>query len=470
MGEKFLDLKMRDLLRKFGEGNDIPGSGSAAALQGLLSAQMILNVIRITKKRFAKSYSRNSLKFEEVEKNIVITILPKLEELFEEDSKTFTEVINLRTIRDDQECPLEWEKFNNLANVALEIPTNINFEMTSIFEKLANYGIFICDSAYPAVAGESSVSLNLAISAIRGTISIINLNFKSLAGSSFISEKEKIFDNIKTKLNNFIEEESRIAIALENKARDTNTYRIELYKILSEDYENQILTENKIEEIARNWQNLLWSNNHLIWKQAKPKSNLDLLDPLKSIKTVLGFKTKAISTLGQISLNGKLLEVAAEIDSLRKTLKYSTQFSPEITNFTLAHELGHAILHKNAALHRDIPLNNSESYTSSDIREKEANKFAAFFLMPKNQVRQAFIELFHIEKFEITTDNLFYLKGKEISVFAFKKEYTDRRRLSRLISSTERFGSKSFQSLSSIFGVSQEAMAIRLEELDLVKF
>ena len=43
-----LELPAAELLEKFGKGSHVPGSGSAAAFQGMLSAQLILTVISLT--------------------------------------------------------------------------------------------------------------------------------------------------------------------------------------------------------------------------------------------------------------------------------------------------------------------------------------------------------------------------------------------------------------------------------------
>lgn len=83
--------------------------------------------------------------------------------------------------------------------------------------------------------------------------------------------------------------------------------------------------------------------------------------------------------------------------------------------FTVAHELGHALLHKEGVHERsDVRL------TSYKKHETEANKFAAALLMPSDQV--------------LTAVNL----------------------------------GKNLKELAELFGVSQTAMRIRLETLGLI--
>jgi len=48
---KLIELSTEELLKKFGSGKHKPGSGSAAAFQGMLSAKLIHTVIDLTKSR-----------------------------------------------------------------------------------------------------------------------------------------------------------------------------------------------------------------------------------------------------------------------------------------------------------------------------------------------------------------------------------------------------------------------------------
>jgi Zn-dependent peptidase ImmA (M78 family) len=59
--------------------------------------------------------------------------------------------------------------------------------------------------------------------------------------------------------------------------------------------------------------------------------------------------------------------------------------------FTIAHELGHLLLHAQEDLHVDegIWLRNERSSRAEDEREIEANQFAAELLMPTDLVKEA---------------------------------------------------------------------------------
>ena len=71
--------------------------------------------------------------------------------------------------------------------------------------------------------------------------------------------------------------------------------------------------------------------------------------------------------------------------------------------FTAAHELGHALLHNIDMAHRDRGLDGSSIPSRAPI-EVEADKFAAYFLMPKQFVTDAFEVRFGEIPFAITTD------------------------------------------------------------------
>jgi Zn-dependent peptidase ImmA (M78 family) len=65
----------------------------------------------------------------------------------------------------------------------------------------------------------------------------------------------------------------------------------------------------------------------------------------------------------------------------------NTSHAPARQNFTIAHELGHLLLHDQEQLHVDhefrVRLRNDVSSKGTDEAEKEANFFAAALLMPK---------------------------------------------------------------------------------------
>ena len=103
---------MGALLGKFGAGSHKPGSGSASALQGMLSAQLLLTVIDLTaQKKDKANYAGHLPRLLEIRKAIVETIYPTLERLFHEDATVFDQVIELRTKRDEEKNPFKRQEY-----------------------------------------------------------------------------------------------------------------------------------------------------------------------------------------------------------------------------------------------------------------------------------------------------------------------------------------------------------------------
>lgn len=68
------------------------------------------------------------------------------------------------------------------------------------------------------------------------------------------------------------------------------------------------------------------------------------------------------------------------------TIKLFLYTSPKRKNFTIAHELGHYVLHSRLGQEQIIAQRNG----NNDLAEREANSFAAAFLMPETEVRKSF--------------------------------------------------------------------------------
>lgn len=222
-------------------------------------------------------------------------------------------------------------------------------------------------------------------------------------------------------------------------------------------------TIDEIEQKAINLQRLMWKNRHKIWPNIKTTNPISILDPLVAFK-LLGYDCDLEQNLGEFIIDGKLIEAAGVIDSNSKKVRISRRFRPDIQHFTAAHELGHAILHMGNGLHRDMPLDGT--IKSRDPKEVEANKFAAFFLMPGKLVRETFRRHFLTEAFtlyEATAVALGFHSYDEAM-----KKCNNLHALSRQLAGASRFNGRHFNSLAIQFNVSVEAMAIRLEELGLV--
>ncbi len=220
-----------------------------------------------------------------------------------------------------------------------------------------------------------------------------------------------------------------------------------------------------IEQIARNIQTKIWKRRTKLWPDGVPTNPVDLLEPSVAFNSI-GYDFYICESLDDYS-NGENFKIAGLIYQKSKKTYISNQFSPEIQRFTSAHELGHALMHQNSGLHRDRGLDGSPIKGKKDRVEIEADKFAAFFLMPKNLVVSRFEQLFGRQVFILNDATIFAVDpGNKMNLIANKKNL---RYISRVLAEATHYNNKHFVSLSKQFRVSVEAMAIRLEELKLIK-
>lgn len=87
---------------------------------------------------------------------------------------------------------------------------------------------------------------------------------------------------------------------------------------------------------------------------------------------------------GIIDSMGGLLKVNGKHDFKIILPSYTTG---KRDNFTIAHELGHYVLHSRCG---EIQINAFRDDSENTLSEREANCFAAEFLMPSDLVREAF--------------------------------------------------------------------------------
>lgn len=77
-------------------------------------------------------------------------------------------------------------------------------------------------------------------------------------------------------------------------------------------------------------------------------------------------------------------------DNDRAVIGINSLHHPNRQRFTIAHEIGHMLLHKGVEIHVDrafrVNLRNDVSAQAVDPEEIEANRFAAELLMPENML------------------------------------------------------------------------------------
>jgi hypothetical protein len=218
----------------------------------------------------------------------------------------------------------------------------------------------------------------------------------------------------------------------------------------------------RIDDAVRSVQGELWVSRRELWKGLLP-TDLEVLEPCVALK-IHGFSTQTLD-LGLMTADGVKASVAGTLNRVDRIVQISSRLTEAEKLFTAAHELGHVLLHPDGEqFHRDRPFN--PTVCRRDPIEREADSFAAKFLMPPNQVRDYFRQIFLSERFVLNDDTAYALGTK--SRDAVMHRCRSLRDLSMMLARTVTFAGRHTRSLVELFRVTPTAMAIRLEELDLV--
>lgn len=175
----------KQLLDAFGAGKASPGSGSAAAMMGLLAVKLIRTVCL---KSLEKAPDR------EVEA-ILRHILEQLAEtetalitIFEKDAREFDEIVRLRIARDDASDADNRAALQRRANDLLETATDNTFRVIDLCLPLINHGVTVFQYGWKAVRGDSGAAISGAIAAVTSGLFIVNLNIKGLKDRKYAKD------------------------------------------------------------------------------------------------------------------------------------------------------------------------------------------------------------------------------------------------------------------------------------------
>jgi Zn-dependent peptidase ImmA (M78 family) len=225
-------------------------------------------------------------------------------------------------------------------------------------------------------------------------------------------------------------------------------------------------THEYIEDAAHDLQTRLWRTSSRCGNDSSIESILLALEPARAIET-LGHQVVSVDSLGVETVSGSLCEVAGVLNRDESKVYISNQFPYVSQRFTLGHEAAHIILDAgHRILHRDIPLERRRF--ERDWRESRANRFSSAFLMPRRLIEEQFSAQFQLDHIALTERVSYALFG--VGTHGLRGKIRDRRDFSMAVASSSHFNGRFFTSLERIFRVSRLAMAIRLEELDLVRW
>lgn len=207
------------------------------------------------------------------------------------------------------------------------------------------------------------------------------------------------------------------------------------------------------------------------WKKAgEPENTTDLLNLFNPSNIIadLDYDYQEYENLGENRFHKDRYETAGLVDHDRKIVAVSLRFKPYEQKFTAAHEIGHIWLHPDLeGLHRDRVIGSEKQKNSFDPIEWQANKVATFLLMPKflilKEVRRRFgknLPLHFDERISFILN-----PNPPPSLMSSQKGSLER----ETAMATYNEGGRII-SLVELFGVSVEAMAIRLQELGVVDY
>lgn len=456
-------LPFRELLDKFGAGGHKPGSGSAAALHGLLSCALAKTVISLTlaKPEYAQSHAR----FEGINADIVGSVEPALWDAFTDDSVQFDKVIDLRRQRDAERDPAERRRLAVAALDELRTSCEIPLRIAELCLELAGHALTVFDEGFEHARGDSEVAIDSALSGATGSVSIVYLNLHSYRGDSAAREILRRVEALEERarlLSTALQ--TRIA-ELKSKAQAVNTeFGLDIGVLRDRRRTESPYTNKEVEAIARNLQNEIWRNRAEVWPDSDTVHSFDVLD-VQTAFELLGYTFETAASLGAITEDNSGHEVAGYVNKEERYAAVSARFPPVVQNFTGAHELGHALLHGANEQFRDRGLDGSVVRGARSQVEFEADKFAVYFLMPERLVRAAFRRTFGANRFVVSDASAFALGAG--GAVQLTRESPTLRDLSLRLAKAEMFDGAAIMPLADLFGVSYEAMAIRIEELGL---
>ena len=183
------------LLEEFGAGRASPGSGSAAALMGLLSVKLLQTVCVISR---VKHPDRATL-YQFVEVQIGLAE-PQLRSLFEEDAKEFDRVVAIRRARDAATVASEKVLLSRQANEKLELATDFALDISELCLQVLVMALQIFGEGWRPVRGDSGAAISAASAGAMSGIFIANLNLKSLGGRNYALSAKNRCDELFTRV------------------------------------------------------------------------------------------------------------------------------------------------------------------------------------------------------------------------------------------------------------------------------
>jgi hypothetical protein len=187
------------------------------------------------------------------------------------------------------------------------------------------------------------------------------------------------------------------------------------------------------------------------------------------IRKTLGWDVEKVARVGATQSHCR---ISAQFDASLRVIRLGTDDAKSTSeqNFSLAHEVGHVVLHEHLLKGNRVPVHANSlrpgRQQNNELRvEKEANVFAAELLMPEKAVKQQFVRLFEQESLWMGSERVRQVL-RALSPDALTSDKGEN--VAYVSEILAQYQTKDQRSLCTYFGVSTLAMCIKLRELNLL--
>ncbi|MBX3164053.1 MAG: cyclodeaminase/cyclohydrolase family protein [Bacteroidetes bacterium] len=229
-GEKdYLSLPTTELLDAFGQGSHIPGSGSAAALSGLIAVELMKTVLTLSINK--PPYQNHKPQFEHIIKQINSKYKPLYTELFNTDIRVFHKVSYYRRLRDNSENnSKEKEDYNKQSLDELRKATDIPINICKTSMELMELAFNVFDNGYKSARGDSGVAISNLLSSAQGALFVVFLNLKTFKKSKWKDEKMNEAVELAVKFTKMQKDAYARVVTLYNENTDNKQLTLDFYK------------------------------------------------------------------------------------------------------------------------------------------------------------------------------------------------------------------------------------------------
>ena len=223
---------------------------------------------------------------------------------------------------------------------------------------------------------------------------------------------------------------------------------------------------SQIETKAHDVHREIWAKRAEFWPEGLPHP-IHMLDPAVAARA-LHVNFEYHEELGRFGAGNDRFEIAGLINRQTCNILVSRKFPLETMRFTGAHEVGHWLLHPGEVMHRDRPIKGIISdRLPRSVAEREADYFAACFLIPRKLAIEAFEARFTKAPLALDDASAFWLSQNDAdSLLQADVESLD---FALAVASARSYAGRHFDCLAKQFDVSPTTMAIRLRELNLIQ-